>query len=133
MATVPTPPEPVVVGLCFLAAVSYVAGILALKLGSARPLPLIVLAVALAYGLGACFEAMVLRQARVGESFLMIFGFQVTLLAVVALTFLGERYSLRELAGIIAIVAGVALMQSGGAGERAGRTDLRPVAGAPAP
>lgn len=105
--------EPTFIGLAFLGALFYVLAIFVLKLGSSWPFLMVMIPVALANGLGAWFEGMALRDARVGEVFFLILAFEVLILAVVSITVFAERYGVREIAGIMLIVAGICLTRAG--------------------
>lgn len=60
------------------------------------------------------FRVLAARDSRVGEVLFLILAFEVLILAVAALVLFGERFSLRDLLGILAILTGIALVQTGG-------------------
>lgn len=101
------------VALCFASAVFYVAGTAAMKLLGHLPFIVLMIPVGLTFVVAAWFEVAVLRHARLGQVFLLIFAFEVTLTALLALFFLNERYSLREVLGLATIIAGIVLLVSG--------------------
>lgn len=101
------------VGLCLASAVFYVAGTAAMKLYGHLPFAMLMVPVGLTLLVAAWFEVAVLRHARMGQVFLLIFAFEVTLTALVALLVLNEKYAPREYAGLATIVAGIGLLLSG--------------------
>ena len=103
---------PLLVLFCALSASFYVAAALVMKLAGAMPILPVLLAVFVALGIAAWFESRALPIDRFGMVVLLILAFEVLITAGAALAF-GERYSLREMAGILMIVAGMIVVCSG--------------------
>ena len=98
-----------------------------MKLGAGTPFLLLLLPVCAALGLAAWFESQTLAVTRFGLVALLILGSEVLLTAGVAVT-LGERYSLREIAGLLLIVAGIAVVYEAEGTRGESRPPLRPEA-----
>ncbi len=113
MSAVLSSPILIQYALCLASAVFYVSGTAAMKLYGDLPFGLLMVPVGAAFILAAWFEVAVLRTARVGQVFLLIFAFEVTLTSLLAFVVLNERYSTRELIGLATIIAGIALMVPG--------------------
>ena len=101
--------------LCALSAAFYVAAAAVMKLGGAMPFLPVIVAVYVALGIAAWFESRALPIDRFGMVVLLIIAFEVLITAGVALA-LGERYSLRETAGLAMIVAGMVVVCAGAPG-----------------
>jgi multidrug transporter EmrE-like cation transporter len=97
--------------LCATSAGFYVAAAVVMKLASHMPFLLLLLPVYAALGLAAWFESLALPGNRLGIVVLLILAGEVLLTAAVAFA-LGERYGLREIAGLLVIVAGIAVVCS---------------------
>ena len=83
-----------------------------------HPVPAALLPVYAALGVAAWFESLALPGNRFGIVVLLILASEVLITAGVAVA-LGEHYSLREIAGILMIVVGMAVVCQGD-GARAG-------------
>ncbi len=96
-------------GLCFASAVFYTGAAVVMKLGLGVPFLWLVPAILLSLVLAARIETFALHGARMGLVVVVIIAFEVVITTLVALA-LGERFALRELAGFVAILVGVALL-----------------------
>ena len=96
-------------GLAFAIAVLYVVTTYMMKVST--ELPVWVFAPVLAATLIAAIvlEIHVLKTQRMGSIFVLILSLEVILTMVCAYWVLGENYSLREMAGLAIIVAGIAV------------------------
>lgn len=112
---------PFVLLLCASSAAFYVVAAAVMKLAGGLPFVLLLLPVFAALGFAAWFETAALTGSRFGIVGLTILASEVLITAGVAVA-LGERYSLREIAGLLLIVAGVAIV---------GQGEERPAAAAP--
>ena len=113
--------------LCATSAGFYVAATAVMKLAGNVSFLLVLLPVYAALGLAAWFESTALTTSRFGLVGLLILASEVVLTAGVAIA-LGERYSLREIAGLALIVAGVAVVFAHGQAEPAPRAAATPPA-----
>jgi drug/metabolite transporter (DMT)-like permease len=111
--------------LCATSAGFYVAATAVMKLAGNVPFLLVLLPVYAALGLAAWFESTALTTNRFGLVGLLILASEVVLTAGVAIA-LGERYSLREVAGLALIVAGVAVVFAADGAEPAPRSAATP-------
>ena len=111
--------------LCFASAAFQVLATAVMKVSIGIPFLLLVLPVCATLGLAAWFESMALPVARIGIVLVTILAFEVIITAAVALA-LGERYSLREGAGLAAILVGTAILFCPEGGPR--KSDRGPVA-----
>jgi drug/metabolite transporter (DMT)-like permease len=103
---------PLVLLLCAMSAVFYVAAPALMKLGGGAPVLLLVLPVVAALGVAAWFEGQALHAARFGIVVLAIQALELLITAGVAIS-IGERYSLREIAGVALVVAGMIVASQG--------------------
>ncbi len=124
---------PLLLALCAISAAFYVAAAAIMKLGGGVPFALLLLPVFAALGVAAWFESLALPANRFGIVVLLILASEVIITAGVAVA-LGERYSLRELAGLLLIVVGMAVVcQADGArAESPGATSARSAGSGPA-
>lgn len=60
--------------------------------------------------IGGLFEVEAMKTSRMGAVFIFILCFEAILIAMCAVLVLGESYTLREIAGLAVIVAGIALL-----------------------
>lgn len=60
--------------------------------------------------IGGLFEVEAMKTSRMGAVFIFILCFEAILIALCAIVVLGESYTLREIAGLTVIVAGIALL-----------------------
>ncbi len=67
--------------------------------------------IALTLLVGVVSELIVLKDEKMGEVYFVIIGFECLLVAAFAKMALNESYSLTEVAGLLLIVAGVAVFQ----------------------
>ena len=100
---------PLLLALCALSAAFYVAVPLVMKLGGGTPFLFVVLLVLAALATAAWLESRALTVDRFGLVVLLILASEVVITAAVAIA-LGERYGLRELAGLLLIVTGMAVV-----------------------
>ena len=100
---------PLLLALCAVSAAFYVTAAAVMKLAGGAPFLLLVLPVFAALGVAAWFESQALTSDRFGLVVLLILASEVLITAGVALA-LGERYGLRELAGLLMIVIGMAIV-----------------------
>ena len=117
---------PLLVALCALSAAFYVAAGAVMKVAGGLPFVLLLVPVLAALALAAWFESLALPASRFGMVALLILAFEV-LIAFGAAAALGERYSGRELLGLVVIVAGIAIVYD----ANAARAASPPAAGAP--
>lgn len=98
--------------LLAIAIVAEVAATTSLKLaaGFTRPLPLLVVAVG--YGIALILLSAVLERMPVGTVYAIWAGCGVAGVALTGALLFGERIGLRELAGFVFVVAGVALLSA---------------------
>lgn len=99
-----------VIILTFLAAAFYVLAAYLMKLWQAIPWFLAAPGILFALSLAAVIEVEALRTGRLGSTFLFILGFEVMLTVVCALLVFGESYTLREIAGLMVMVGGMAIV-----------------------
>ncbi len=119
---------PLVLALCAISAACYVAASVVLKLGGHLPFLLLLMPVCGALALAAWFESTALSGNRLGIVALLIMGCEFLVTAGVAIGF-GERYSSRELAGLLVIAGGIAIVCHPGAPHDAADA-TRPVSAA---
>lgn len=108
----------VILGLCFASAAFYTGAGVVMKLGLNLPFLWLVPAILVSLAIAARIETVALHGARMGHVVVVIIAFEVLMTSLCALA-LGERYALRELAGFVAILIGVALLADGEAGRPA--------------
>ena len=120
---------PLVLLLCATSAGFYVAAAAVMKLAGGLPFLLLLVPVLATLGTAAWFESQALLGNRFGIVVLAILASEVLITAGTAIS-LGERYSLRELAGIAMIVAGMVVVCHGEAPE--GRAETGAAAAAAA-
>lgn len=99
-----------VIILTFMAAAFYVLAAYLMKLWQAIPWFVAAPGILFALSLAAMIEVEALRTGRLGSTFLFILGFEVMLTVVCALVVFGESYSLREIAGLLVMVGGMAIV-----------------------
>lgn len=95
--------------LCVASAAFYVLATAVLKLAGGTPFLILLLPVCAMLGLAAWFESMALPGARLGIVLILILAFEVLLTAACSLA-LGERYTGREIGGLLAILIGLAVL-----------------------
>lgn len=97
------------VALCVTSAACYVAAAAVMKVAGGTAFVLVLLPVLVTLGLAARFESLALAGNRFGIVVLLILAAEVLITAGVAVA-LGERYSLREVAGLVMIVVGIVVV-----------------------
>jgi hypothetical protein len=104
---------PHVLALCLASATFYAGAAAVMKLAGGTPFLLLAVPLCAALGLAAWFESLALPGNRLGIVVLLIIGSEVLITAGVCLV-LGERYSFREVAGLLIIFGGILLVFGGG-------------------
>ena len=82
---------------------------LAMKLLGDKPLYILYPAVATAILIGCQFQVMAFRGAQFGLVVVVVLGLEMLLSMLVARLFLGETYSLTNMAGVSLVILGMAL------------------------
>lgn len=103
---------PLVLVLCVASATFYVAAAAVMKIAGGIPFLLLLVPVFAALGLAAWFESSALATQRFGLVGLTILASEVLITAGAALA-LGERYSPREIGGLLLIVLGIVIVCHG--------------------
>lgn len=101
--------------LCLASALCYVVPTVAMRLGGSLPFLLLLVPVLAFQGLAAWFEFHALLGRRLLIVALLIPAIELMVLVGVALG-LGERYSAREVAGLLLIAGGMVLLAGVGEG-----------------
>ena len=97
--------------LMLISASAYVAATYFMKLWVSHHTLWIAAAITVALLLGVICELIVLKDEKMGQVYFIIIGLECLLVAGFAKLALNESYSLTEVAGLLLIVAGVAVFQ----------------------
>lgn len=92
------------------AAFFYMAASWIMKAWGASPYLVLAPIVLITLAAGAWFETEVLRGSRLGHIIVLVLAIEYLMTFFVAVTFLGEGYSLREVTGAVVVFAGIALL-----------------------
>lgn len=99
----------ITIGLTFLVAFFYVLATYVMKVWFTMPVVVAVILVLVALAIAVILEIEVLRQARLGTTFILVLAFEVLLTAICGFVILGEVYTARQLAGLGIILLGIGL------------------------
>lgn len=94
-----------------VAAIAYAFGGLFMKLsnGLSRPGP--TAAFILLFVSGACIQAMGMRQAELGPSYIFVLGAEVVATIGLSVAYLNEHWSAMRIIAVVLVVAGIALLR----------------------
>jgi drug/metabolite transporter (DMT)-like permease len=98
------------IGLAFCTSFFYVLASYFMKLTSTTAIWALMPLGFAALFVGGLFEVEAMKTSRMGAVFIFILCFEAILIALCAVIVLGETYTLREIAGLTVIVAGIALV-----------------------
>ncbi|SMY05974.1 hypothetical protein [Flavimaricola marinus] len=90
-------------------AIFYCIAMVAMKSWWTMPGPLPALLILVPLIGGALLEVIALRQERLGMVYVGILGAEVIIIAAASLLLFNESFSLREVAGLVLVIAGTAL------------------------
>ncbi|MHB2018308.1 MAG: DMT family transporter [Candidatus Xenobia bacterium] len=99
--------------LLILAAVSYVAGGVAMKHADGLRHLLPSLLVFAAFGLGAALQTLAMRYESLGVGYVVVLGLEAALAVLAGVLLLHETLPLRQLCGIALVIAGIILLKAG--------------------
>jgi small multidrug resistance pump len=94
-----------------MAILGELAGTACLKLADGTAKPLAWLGVVAGYGIALWLLNAVIQQMDIGVVYALWSGIGIALVAATGVLFFGERLSLMRAAGLLAIIAGIALIQ----------------------
>ena len=98
-----------------LAALSFSVGGYFMKLSDGLRQPVPTLAVFVLFLAGAALQAVAMRRAPMTMTYVIVLGLEAIVTYLLGVCFLGETSPLAKVAGIVLVVAGIALLRIGGA------------------
>lgn len=99
--------------LAMLAALFFTTGGIFMKHADGLRHPAHVLGFVVLFALGAMLQSQAMRGAELGATYILVLGLEAALAFGFGVIFFDEAATLRKLAAVIAIVAGIALLRKG--------------------